>query len=278
MIRLQSIGVSFPSPSSRHKPTQQVEVLRDLSLDCRDGSFTVVIGESGCGKTTLLNVIAGFLKPTSGSVSLDGRAIISPGAERGVVFQNDTLLPWQTVQENVVFGLRLAGWSKEKRAEKAHEYLQLTGLADYADYAIGKLSGGMRQRVSLARALAVDPRFLLLDEPLGALDALTRERMQEHLLQVWHRTGKGMFMITHSVEEALFLATDLVLLRARPGRIESVRQLEFGQRFAAGESARSIKSDPSFVRLREDILEELLRNEVKHDEIKYEAGDEAWAA
>ena len=258
MIRLQSIAVHF----------QSVEVLRNVSLDLHDGSFTVVIGESGCGKTTLLNVIAGFLPPTSGRISLDDRVIVSPSVERGVVFQSDALLPWQTVQENVVFGLRLAGASKEKRLAKAREYLQLTGLTEYASYPIWKLYGGMRQRVSLARALAVNPRFLLLDEPLGALDALTRERMQEHLLQVWKSTGKGMFMITHSVEEALFLATDLVLMRARPGRIASVRKLEFGQRFSAGESARSIKSDPTFVCLREEILEQLKQQEQQQEKLQ----------
>jgi taurine transport system ATP-binding protein len=232
--------------------------LRELSLDLHDGRFTVVIGASGCGKTTLLNLIAGFLKPSAGFASIDNLPITGPGSERGVVFQSDTLLPWQTVQENVGFGLRLAGHAPQQRAAKVREYLALTGLQDYADAAIWELSGGMRQRVSLARALAVDPRFLLLDEPLGALDALTREQMQEHLLRVWQASGKGIFMITHSVEEALFLATDLVLLRARPGRLESVRQLEFGARFAAGETARSIKSDPRFVSLREEILEQLL--------------------
>ncbi|AMP00317.1 ABC transporter family protein [Collimonas arenae] len=252
MIRLQSVGVVYPTAG------REVEVLRDLSLDLHDGRFTVVIGESGCGKTTLLNLIAGFLQPSSGSASIDGKPISGPGAERGVVFQSDTLLPWQTVRDNVAFGLRLAGQTLQQRHARADEYLALTGLQAYADAAIWELSGGMRQRVSLARALAVDPRFLLLDEPLGALDALTREQMQEHLLQVWKASGKGIFMITHSVEEALFLATDLVLLRAGPGRVDSVRKLDFGERFATGESARSIKSDPHFVGLREEILAQLL--------------------
>jgi len=258
MIRLQAVSVTYPSAA---RP-----VLRNLSLDLHDGRFTVVIGASGCGKTTLLNLIAGFLQPTAGSASIDGQPITGPGAERGVVFQSDALLPWQ---ENVAFGLRLAGQSLQQRQAKAREYLALTGLQDYADAAIWELSGGMRQRVSLARALAVDPRFLLLDEPLGALDALTREQMQEHLLQVWKASGKGIFMITHSVEEALFLATDLVLLRARPGRVASVRRLHFGERFAAGESARSIKSDPRFVSLREEILEQLLHPQA--DEVPEEA-------
>ncbi len=255
MIRLESVGVTFPT---RGAP---VEVLRNISLDLQDGGFTVVIGESGCGKTTLLNLIAGFTLPSSGRLQIDGRAITGPGVERGVVFQDDALLPWQSVLENVAFGLRLAGWSREQREAKAREYLTLTGLEAHADYPIWKISGGMRQRVGLARALAVDPRFLLLDEPLGALDALTRARMQEHLLQVWQTSGKGMLMITHSVDEALFLATDLVLLRARPGRIDSIRQLDFGKRFAAGEPTRSIKCDRQFVDLREQVLEELMTAE-----------------
>ena len=259
MIRLESIGIRFPEKSQ--SGNQFVEVLSGINLVLQDASFTVIIGESGCGKTTLLNVIAGFEKPTNGQVSIDGKPILGPGADRGVVFQDDALLPWQSVKENVAFGLQLAGKSKTERDAKSLEYLRLTGLEAFADYPIWKISGGMRQRVGLARALAVDPRFLLLDEPLGALDALTRARMQEHLLQVWKISGKGMLMITHSVEEALFLATDLVLLRARPGRIESIRKLEFGRRFAEGESARSIKSSREFVELREQVLQELLTSD-----------------
>jgi len=255
MIKLDHVGIRFTGKE------QTLDVLSGINLELQDGSFTVVIGESGCGKTTLLNLIAGFESPTSGHLSIDGTPITGPGADRGVVFQDDALLPWQTVKENVAFGLQLAGNSKAEREQQAHKYLKLTGLEAFTDYPIWKISGGMRQRVGLARALAVDPRFLLLDEPLGALDALTRARMQEHLLHVWKHSGKGMLMITHSVEEALFLATDLVLLRARPGRIDSIRQLDFGRRFAEGESARSIKSSREFVELREQVLQELLTQE-----------------
>ncbi|MFZ6754851.1 taurine ABC transporter ATP-binding protein [Undibacterium sp. Dicai25W] len=255
MIKLDHVGIRFPGKE------QTQDVLSSINLELQDGSFTVVIGESGCGKTTLLNLIAGFESPTSGHLSIDGTPITGPGADRGVVFQDDALLPWQTVKENVAFGLQLAGNSKAVREEQTHKYLKVTGLEAFADYPIWKISGGMRQRVGLARALAVEPRFLLLDEPLGALDALTRARMQEHLLHVWKLSGKGMLMITHSVEEALFLATDLVLLRARPGRIDSIRQLDFGRRFTEGESTRSIKSSREFVELREQVLQELLAQE-----------------
>ncbi|MFZ6687177.1 taurine ABC transporter ATP-binding protein [Undibacterium sp. SXout11W] len=255
MIKLDHVGIRFQGKE------QTQDVLSSINLELQDGSFTVVIGESGCGKTTLLNLIAGFESPTSGHLSIDGTPITGPGADRGVVFQDDALFPWQTVKENVAFGLQLAGNSKAVREEQTHKYLKVTGLEAFADYPIWKISGGMRQRVGLARALAVEPRFLLLDEPLGALDALTRARMQEHLLHVWKLSGKGMLMITHSVEEALFLATDLVLLRARPGRIDSIRQLDFGRRFTEGESTRSIKSSREFVELREQVLQELLAQE-----------------
>jgi taurine transport system ATP-binding protein len=258
VIRLDSVGLAFPA-SDRNSPP--VEVLSRISLDLHDGRFTVVIGESGCGKTTLLNLIAGFIKPTSGRITIDGREIVAPGADRAVVFQGDALLPWQNVLENVAFGLQLAGMPKTRRQGRAQEYLKLTGLEAYAHYPIWQLSGGMRQRVGLARALATDPRFLLLDEPLGALDAMTRARMQEHLIDIWKASGKGMFLITHSVEEALFLATDLVLLRARPARVDRVLRLNFSERVAAGEPARSIKSSREFVELREEILHMLLTAE-----------------
>ncbi len=247
MIRIDSVGVDFDTGHGRHT------VLSGIDLELRDGSFTVVLGASGCGKTTLLNVIAGFIAPSRGRLTIDGAPVTGPGADRGVVSQDDALLPWQNVEENIGFGLTLAGVPPAVRREKVAALLDLTDLAGYAHYPLWKISGGMRQRVGLARALAVDPRYLLLDEPLGALDALTRVRMQEYLLRLWMRYRKGMLMITHDITEALFMATDLVLMRGGPGRIESVRQLGFNQRFVDGEPSREIKNDPEFVRLREQI-------------------------
>ncbi|AXF03631.1 taurine ABC transporter ATP-binding protein [Paraburkholderia hospita] len=247
MIRVESVSVDFDTGVGRRT------VLSNVDLDLRDGSFTVVLGPSGCGKTTLLNVIAGFIAPTAGKVTLDNVAVTGPGAERGVVSQDDALLPWQNVKQNIGFGLQLRGVPRSVVREKVDSLLALTGLASYADYPLWKISGGMRQRVNLARSLAVDPRYLLLDEPLGALDALTRQRMQEYLLQLWTRYDKGMLMITHDITEALFMATDLVLMKGDPGRIESVRGLDFGRRFAAGENARAIRNDPAFVRLRDEL-------------------------
>ncbi|CAG4892838.1 taurine ABC transporter ATP-binding protein [Paraburkholderia saeva] len=247
MISIDSLSVSFESPGGLRT------VLSDIDLDLRDGSFTVVLGPSGCGKTTLLNAIAGFVTPSSGTLTIDGHAIVGPGADRGVVAQDDALLPWQNVAQNIGFGLTLAGVPRTERAAKVQSLLALTSLEEYADYPLWKISGGMRQRVALARSLAVDPRFLLLDEPLGALDSLTRTRMQEYLLRLWTGYGKGILMITHDVTEALFMATDLVLMKADPGRIDSVRRLHFGERFVAGEPSRQIKNDPAFIALRDAI-------------------------
>jgi taurine transport system ATP-binding protein len=255
MIRTDSLSVSFDTPSGAHT------VLSELNLELRDGSFTVVLGPSGCGKTTLLNVLGGFIAPTSGMASIDGKKIVGPGSDRGMVFQDDALLPWQNVEQNIGFGLTLSGVADVKRRATVAALLDLTGLTAYARYPLWKISGGMRQRVGLARALAVDPRFLLLDEPLGALDSSTRLKMQEYLLTLWKRYGKGMVMITHDIAEALFMATDLVLMQANPGRIASVQRLDFGERFVAGEPSRSIKSDPSFVRLRDEIESQIFADD-----------------
>jgi taurine transport system ATP-binding protein len=255
MIRIDSLSVAFDTPRGLHT------VLSEIDLVLRDGSFTVVLGPSGCGKTTLLNTVAGFIAPSAGTVSIDGKTVTRPGSDRGMVFQDDALLPWHNVEENIGFGLTLAGVPNAQRRATVDALLELTGLTVYAKYPLWKISGGMRQRVGLARALAVDPRFLLLDEPLGALDSSTRLKMQEYLLKLWKRYGKGMVMITHDIAEALFMATDLVLMRADPGRIASVQRLDFGERFVAGEASRSIKSDPAFLRLRDGIESQIFADE-----------------
>jgi len=229
-------------------------VLEDFSLDIGAGELTVLIGPSGCGKTTLLNHIAGFTRPDSGSVEIDGRPVSGPGADRGVIFQQDALLPWMTVLENVAFGLRLRGMRAGERAAAARSMLDLVDLVGFERHHVWELSGGMKQRVSLARALAADPKTLLMDEPFGALDAMTREQMQTLLLKVWRSTGKQMVLVTHDIEEAVFLASDLVMLSARPARLASRIALDFGRRFAAGEPARRIKSEPAFIDRREQVL------------------------
>lgn len=214
----------------------------------------MVLGPSGCGKTTLLNLIAGFVPYQHGSITLEGQRVTGPGAERGVVFQNEGLLPWRNVQDNVALGLQLAGVDKAQRRQAAAQMLKKVGLEGAEKRFIWQLSGGQRQRVGIARALAANPQLLLLDEPFGALDAFTREQMQTLLLKLWHETGKQVLLITHDIEEAIFMATELVLLSPGPGRVVERLRLDFSRRFVAGESCRSIKSDPRFIVQREYIL------------------------
>lgn len=228
--------------------------LADINLTLDSGELLVVLGPSGCGKTTLLNLIAGFVPYQHGSITLEGQRVEGPGAERGVVFQHEGLLPWRNVQDNVALGLQLAGVDKAARRETAVRMLKKVGLEGAEKRFIWQLSGGQRQRVGIARALAANPQLLLLDEPFGALDAFTREQMQTLLLSLWHETGKQVLLITHDIEEAVFMATELVLLSPRPGRVLERLPLNFGRRFIAGESCRSIKSDPQFIAQREYVL------------------------
>ncbi len=246
LLQLERISAQYPGTAE--------PVLTDISLSLGPQQLLVALGPSGSGKTTLLNLIAGFVPPSDGRISLDGQPVQGPSAERGVVFQDDALLPWQNVLGNVAFGLELAGVPRARREAKAREMLALVDLAGFEKRQIWELSGGQRQRVGIARALAADPRVLLMDEPFGALDAFTREQMQELLLQVWQRAAKPVFLITHDIEEAVFLATDLILLSPNPGRISERLTLDFGRRYATGESARAIKSDRAFIETREHVL------------------------
>lgn len=249
-LSLQQVSLRYESAS--------VPVLDAISLEVNAGELVVALGPSGCGKTSLLKLMAGFVAPSGGEILLDGTPVRAPGAERGVVFQDDALLPWLDVLGNVAFGLKLRGVARAEREARARELLRLVDLGGYETQRIWALSGGQRQRVGLARALTADPRVLLLDEPFGALDALNREQMQALLLRVWQASRKGVFLITHDIEEAVFLASELVLLSSRPARVVERLKLDFGRRYAAGEAVRSIKSDPEFIRIREQVLSRVL--------------------
>ena len=230
-----------------------VQALKDVTLDLKAGELMSVLGPSGCGKTTLLNIVAGFLAPTEGTVSLNGHVVKGPDAERGMVFQQGALFEWMSVRENVGFGPSMKGMPKPEKDTIVNRLLDVVGLQDFKEKAVYELSGGMQQRVALARCLANDPDVILMDEPLGALDALTREKMQGLVLKLWKETGKTIILITHSVEEALLLGERLIVMAPRPGRIHKEYRLPFAD-MGVVEDLRVVKKHPDFAVKREEIL------------------------
>lgn len=247
-LKIENLSMRFDLPNGGH-----VQALENVSLDLAEGQLMSVLGPSGCGKTTLLNIVAGFLAPTSGEIVLNGHNVTGPDAERGMVFQQGALFEWMSVRENVSFGPRMKGQNEKQYGAEVDHLLDIVGLRDFKEKAIYELSGGMQQRVALARCLANDPDVILMDEPLGALDALTREKMQSLVLKLWKETGKTIILITHSVEEALLLGERLLVMAPRPGRIHREYRLPFAD-LGVGQDLREVKKHPEFAERREEIL------------------------
>ncbi|MDC1095728.1 ABC transporter ATP-binding protein [Pelagibacteraceae bacterium] len=244
----KNLNMIFRSPKG-----ETVHALKDINFKLNKGELLTVLGPSGCGKTTLLNIAAGFIRPTSGQIILGDKEINGPGVDRGMVFQQGALFEWLTVAENVNFGLRMKKEDPIKTAEKVEEWLDIVGLQGFGNTPTYQLSGGMQQRVALARCLINDPEVILMDEPLGALDALTREKMQSLVLKIWKETGKTIVLITHSVEEALLLGERVYVMAPRPGRIHREYKLPFAL-MGLKKDLREIKNDKEFVSKREEIL------------------------
>jgi len=219
-IQARNITLVF-SPKNR----EPVTALSDFSLEVGKGEFVSIVGPSGCGKSSFLNILLGLIKPDSGEIQLNGTRITGPGQERAMVFQEFGLLPWRTVTANVELGLELKGVPAAQRAERANELIKLVGLKDFANHYPHELSGGMKQRVGLARALATEPEVLLMDEPFAALDAQTRDLMQMELLQIWEHTKKTVLFVTHSIEEAAYLSDRVIVMTARPGRTKDILKI-----------------------------------------------------
>lgn len=254
-LSIKDVDVRFSVPKG-----EPVHALDNVNCTMREGDFTVAIGTSGCGKTTLLKLLAGFIQATSGDVLLDGEPVEGPNQDRGVVFQENALLPWMNVRDNVAFGLKLRKRPKKERLETADKYLEMVHLEDFGKQPVYKLSGGMKQRVGLARALANDPKVLLMDEPLGALDAFTREHVQSLILDIWNETHKTIFFITHSVEEALFMGNRLLIMSPSPGKVEETREFDFCNRYLESRDAREVKSHPDFIAAREEVVSTILNH------------------
>lgn len=245
-LEVQGVQQFFGAKGAR------VQALSRIDLVIEPGQFVCLAGPSGCGKTTLLRLIAGFMSPSEGKITIEGRAINGPGPDRGMVFQAPTLYPWMNVRANVELGLKYQRVKKAERQEQSDRFLQMVGLADFAERRPYELSGGMQQRCQIARVLASDPEFVLMDEPFGALDALTRERLQEELLTIWRQTGKTIIFITHSVEEAVFLGSRVLVMSPRPGAIvldvDSTLAHE-GEPLPVSE----LRSVPEFIALRDQV-------------------------
>jgi NitT/TauT family transport system ATP-binding protein len=236
---------------------RRIDALRDVSFSIDKGQFISIVGASGCGKTTLLRIVDGLTQPTSGQIVIDDRPVRGPGPDRGFVFQQDALFPWRTVLDNVIFGLEVQGTRKAEARARADRLIELVGLSGFEHHFPHELSGGMRQRANLARALTIDPDVLLMDEPFAALDAQTREIMQAELLRVWRSNRKTVLFVTHQIDEAVYLADRVIVMTSRPGRIKAILDVDIER-----PRALSVKRTPQFLQLVDEIWQ-MIEEEVK---------------
>ena len=251
-LRLEHVTKRFPIRGEKANFT----AIEDITVDVAAGEFLVLVGPSGCGKSTLLDLLGGLSEPSSGRILLDGSPIVGPGLDRGIVFQQYALLPWRTARKNIEFGLEAKGLSAADRRQRSDHYLRLVGLQAFADRYPHELSGGMKQRVAIARSLAFDPEVLLMDEPFAALDAQTRESLQDELLRIWKATGKTILFITHGIDEAIYLGQRVAVLTSRPGRIKQIVDVEIDR------TVEDVRSEAGFRHLRHYIWS-LMRDEVE---------------
>jgi NitT/TauT family transport system ATP-binding protein len=259
-IVFDRVTKAFPvrAAGGRRVPAGTLTALHEIDLEVRAGEFIVIVGPSGCGKSTLLDLLGGLAQPTSGQILVDGVAVRGPGLDRGIVFQQYALFPWRTAKANVEFGLEAKGVKRRERTDRAREYLDLVGLTGFHDRYPHELSGGMKQRVAIARSLAYDPDVLLMDEPFAALDAQTRDSLQDELLRIWQRTGKTIVFITHGIEEAVYLGQRVAVLTSRPGRVKEIIDVPL----IAASTEDDVRSSVEFGRYRHEIWS-LLRDEVR---------------
>jgi NitT/TauT family transport system ATP-binding protein len=265
-ISIQHVNKVFSvkSQGNRGAATETFTALQDIQLDVMTGEFMVIVGPSGCGKSTLLDLLGGLTKPSSGSILLDGMPVIGPGLDRGIVFQQYALFPWKTAKGNIEFGLEAQGIPRKQRKEIARTYLSLVGLSGFEDRYPHELSGGMKQRVAIARSLAYDPEVLLMDEPFAALDAQTRETLQGELLRIWEHTKKTIIFITHGIDEAVYLGNRVAVMTSRPGRIKRIIDIPISSR--TGEE--DLRSNPEFGRIRHEVWSHLREEVLRAQELE----------
>ena len=251
-LSVENVSKSFRIRGGKHSRDSLLSVLRRVSFDVRESEVVSLVGESGCGKTTLLRIIQGLVRLDAGTIRVDGSPVTAPGRDRGFVFQQASLLPWRSARQNIEFGLELQGMDRQKRAAIATSLLKLVGLEQAGDQFPHQLSGGMQQRTGLARALAVDPAILLMDEPFSALDAQTREILQNELLRIQAETNKTILFVTHDLDEAIYVSNRVIVLAARPGRIKSIIDIPFGY---PRPPLPELRGDPTFQRIRAEMWE-----------------------